>query len=96
MVKLGKVIKMNGFNEEFKKMIVEMYDGGESVNDLSIKYEVSRPTVYNWIKQFKPIQLDDGESTDMREIVQLKREMIKLKEENEVLKKCITIFSRKQ
>ncbi|NLW14800.1 MAG: transposase [Erysipelothrix sp.] len=87
---------MDSFNEEFKKMIVQMYLDGESVSDLSRKYEVSRPSVYNWIRQFKPIQLEDGKTTDVSDIIKLKQEMIKLKEENEVLKKCITIFSKKQ
>ncbi len=96
MIKLEKVIKMDSFNEEFKKMIVQMYLDGESVSDLSRKYEVSRPSVYNWIRQFKPIQLEDGKTTDVSDIIKLKQEMIKLKEENEVLKKCITIFSKKQ
>lgn len=87
---------MNNFNDEFKKMIVEMYEGGEPVAKLSEEYEVSRPTIYNWIKQFKSIELDNDETTDLNEVMKLKREMAKLKEENEVLKKCITIFSKKQ
>lgn len=73
-----------------------MYEGGESVVKLSEDYDVSRPAIYNWIKQFKTIEIDNGETTNFNEIVKLKREMAKLKEENEVLKKCITIFSKKQ
>lgn len=77
-------------------MIVEMYEGGEPVAKLSEEYEVSRPTIYNWIKQFKSIELENDKTTDLNEVMKLKREMAKLKEENEVLKKCITIFSKKQ
>jgi len=87
---------MNNFNEEFKKMIVEMYEGGEPVSKLSDEYDVSRPTIYNWIKHYKTIEISDDESTDLNEMMKIKREMAKLKEENEVLKKCITIFSKKQ
>lgn len=87
---------MNNYNDEFKKMIVEMYEGGEPVAKLSEEYNVSRPTIYSWIKQFKTFEIDDGETTDLNEIKKLKQEMVKLKEENEVLKKCITIFSKKQ
>ncbi len=87
---------MNNFNDEFKKMLVEMYEDGEPVAKLSKEYDVSRPTIYNWIKQFKSIELDGDETTDLNEVMKLKREMSKLKEENEVLKKCITIFSKKQ
>ena len=87
---------MNNFNDEFKKMIVEMYEGGEPVAKLSEEYEVSRPTIYNWIKQFKSIELENDKTTDLNEVMKLKREMAKLKEANEVLKNCITIFSKKQ
>ncbi|NLW29149.1 MAG: transposase [Erysipelothrix sp.] len=87
---------MNNFNDEFKKMIVEMYEGGEPVSKLSDEYNVSRPTIYNWIKLYKTIEISDDETTDLNEVMKIKREMAKLKEENEVLKKCITIFSKKQ
>ena len=87
---------MNNFNEEFKKMIVEMYEGGEPVSKLSSEYDVSRPTIYNWIKQYKSVEISEDETIDLNEIKKIKREIAKLKEENEVLKKCITIFSKKQ
>lgn len=87
---------MNKFNDEFKKMIVEMYEGGEPVSKLSDEYNLSRPTIYNWIKLYKTIEISDDETTDLNEVMKIKREMAKLKEENEVLKKCITIFSKKQ
>ena len=87
---------MNNFNDEFKKMIVEMYEGGEPVSKLSDEYNLSRPTIYNWIKLYKTIEISDDETTDLNEVMKIKREMAKLKEENEVLKKCITIFSKKQ
>lgn len=73
-----------------------MYEGGEPVSKLSDEYDVSRPTIYNWIKHYKTIEISDDESTDLNEMMKIKREMAKLKEENEVLKKCITIFSKKQ
>ena len=87
---------MNNYNEEFKKMIVEMYEGGEPASKLSDEYDVSRPTIYNQIKLYKTIEISDDETTDLNEVMKIKMEMAKLKEENEVLKKCITIFSKKQ
>lgn len=96
MVKWRKEIKMNNFNEEFKIMIIEMYESGEPVSKLSEEYDVSRPTIYHWIKQYKTVKISDDESTYLNEIMKLKREMAKIKEENEVLKKCINIFSKKQ
>ena len=66
---------MNNFNEEFKKMIVEMYEGGEPVSKLSDEYDVSRPTIYNWIKQYKTIEISDDESTDLNEMMKIKSEI---------------------
>ena len=73
-----------------------MYEGGEPVSKLSDEYNLSRPTIYNWIKLYKTIEISDDETTDLNEVMKIKREMAKLKEENEVLKKRITIFSKKQ
>lgn len=70
---------MNNFNEEFKKMIVEMYEGGEPVSKLSDEYDVSRPTIYNWIKQYKTIEISDDESTDLNEMMKIKSEISSFK-----------------
>lgn len=38
------------FNEEFKKMVVELYHSGRSVKELSSEYGVSEVPIYKWIK----------------------------------------------
>lgn len=62
-------MKMNNYNEEFKKMIVEMYEDGEPVSKLSDEYDVSRPTIYDWIKLYKTIEISDDETTDLNEVM---------------------------
>ncbi|GGK27096.1 hypothetical protein GCM10010965_19850 [Caldalkalibacillus thermarum] len=47
------------FNDDFKKMIVDLYHSGTSVKDLSGEYGVSEVTVYRWIKQFTPVGSGD-------------------------------------
>lgn len=47
---------MNNYNHALKKMIVEMYEGSEPAAKLSEEYNMSRPTIYSWIKQFKPFK----------------------------------------
>lgn len=36
------------YNEDFKKMIVELYNSGSSAKDLSSEYGVSEVTIYAW------------------------------------------------
>ena len=45
------------YNDDFKKMIVDLYHSGNSVKDLSGEYGVSEVTIYKWIKDFTPIEL---------------------------------------
>ena len=86
---------MKKYNSEFKSMIVELYKTGRSVKELSREYSVSEVTIYKWIKQISPItSIDDTEIT-LEEIKRMKQEMLRLQEENEILKKAMTIFARK-
>lgn len=39
------------FNEDFKKMVVDLYNTGSSVKDLCSEYGVSDVSIYRWIKQ---------------------------------------------
>ncbi|MDZ5610477.1 transposase, partial [Bacillus pseudomycoides] len=47
------------FNEEFKKMVVELYHSERSVKELSSEYGVSEVTIYKWIKKYSPITTID-------------------------------------
>ena len=39
---------MKKYNAEFKSMIVELYQTGRTVKDLSREYGVSEVTIYKW------------------------------------------------
>ncbi|EGL84015.1 transposase IS3/IS911 family protein [Caldalkalibacillus thermarum TA2.A1] len=75
-------------------MIVDLYHSGTSVKDLSGEYGVSEVTVYRWIKQFIPVGSGD-ESIIQKEMVGMKKEMLRLQQENEILKKAMAIFAKK-
>jgi transposase len=83
------------YNEDFKKMIVDLYNSGSSAKDLSSEYGVSEVTIYAWIKKFSPIQTEDGDTVTADEIAKMKKQMLKLQEENEILKKAMAIFAKK-
>ncbi|MGM7683796.1 IS3 family transposase [Cytobacillus sp. Hm23] len=75
------------YNDDFKKMVVDLYCSGSSVKDLSEEYGVSEVTIYKWIKKFSPIETDNGESFTPDDLIKMKKQMQRLQEENENLKK---------
>ncbi|WLR42596.1 transposase [Bacillus carboniphilus] len=82
------------FNEDFKKTVVNLYHSGNSVSNLSSEYGVSEVTIYKWIKRFSPIDLEDGSTVTTDDLIQLKKQMRRLQEENEILKR-LWPYSRK-
>lgn len=84
---MGNPSNGNRFNDDFKKMIVDLYQSGTLVKDLSSEYGVSETTIYKWVKKLKPIELADGKSITQDDYVKLQKELNRIKEENELLKK---------
>jgi transposase len=83
------------FNDDFKKMVVDLYHTGSSVKDLSVEYGVSEVTIYKWIKKLSPVELEDGTSATPDDFVQIQKQLRRLQEENEILKKAMAIFAKK-
>lgn len=93
--------KINGrYDTEFKKMIVQKYDDGETVLNLCNDFNLKEGTVYPWISQYSKSGAKGNDAKDPMqfsndEFLKMQSELKELKQENEVLKKCITIFSKK-
>ncbi|EYE87097.1 hypothetical protein Q428_15370, partial [Fervidicella metallireducens AeB] len=68
---------------------------GKSLSELSSEYGISKSTINGWIKNSRPVVIDEGEVVTMKEYKALKQEMARLKEENEILKKAMAIFAKK-
>lgn len=85
------------FSDEVKETIVRLYNNGngKEIKDLAIEYGVPQSTVRYWVvgkkKRAEKSQLK-GESSS--ELEQTKKEIKRLKEENDILKKAITIFAK--
>lgn len=75
------------FNEDFKIMVVELYHSGSAVKDLSSEYGVSDVTIYKWIKKYAPVQLEDGSTITPDDYAKLQKQLRRLQEENEILRK---------
>ena len=82
------------YNDEFKKTIVDLYHAGNSVKELSSEYGVLEVTIYKWVKEFTPIGSDKGSVTP-KELAEIQKENLQLKQELEILKKVMAIFAKK-
>ena len=86
--------KKKVYDEDFKKMIVELYKNKKSVAEIKREYGLAEATLYRWIKEYGKIKVSNNETTN-HEIKRLKKELAQAKEENEILKKVVAIFTQK-
>ena len=83
------------YTEEFKNTIVELYNAGKSLSELSSEYALSKSTITGWIKKNKPIAVDKNATITAADYQAILKKNKQLEEENEILKKAMGIFARK-
>ena len=77
------------YDQEYKNMIVELFKSGMSLAELSSEYGIAKSTINGWVKDVKEIKIDENEVMALKEVKALKKEMARIKEENEILKKAL-------
>ncbi len=84
------------YDEDFKKMIVELYNTKSKPAGVIVReYGISNAVLYRWVKEYSLIETEDGNITNNKEFQKLKKELSRTKEELEILKKAIAIFTQK-
>ena len=83
------------YTEEFKNTIVELYNAGKSLAELSSEYALSKSTITGWLKKNKPITVDKNTTITAADYQAILKKNRQLEEENEILKKAMGIFARK-
>jgi transposase len=86
--------KSTRYSEEFKENIISLHQNGKKVSELVIEYGVSKAAINSWIRDIKEIPTDNGTITPL-ELRKLQAKIRNLEEENDILKKAITIFAKK-
>ena len=82
---------------EYRKRMVELARAGRSPASLAREFDPSEQTIRNWVRQ---ADLDEGRrsnglTTDARrELRDLKREIKRLREERDILKRAAAWFAR--
>lgn len=93
------------YSDDFKTMIIEIYNSGKPVLEICSEYGISNPTLYNWLKNppsnkpRKPIIKVDNDpkaGNKDKEFLRLQKENERIKEENEILKKAIAMFAKEE
>ncbi len=81
------------YTQEYKEMIVDLYKSGMGLAELSSEYGIARSTIAGWVKDTKEIKINENEIITMKEFKDLKKQMARIQEENEILKKAMAIFA---
>lgn len=84
------------FTDEFKQdAVAQVVDRGYSVSDVAERLGVSTKSLYSWKAQFSKSPRVRAEGLDQAaEIKRLKRELARVTEERNILKKATAYFVR--
>ena len=92
----------NRYTDEFKRDVLEMVAGGErSIAQLERDLGITPGLIYKWRDRYQVEQSNGSlrpsqERAAEAEIRRLKRELAIVKQERDILKKAIQVFSRDQ
>ncbi len=87
------------FTEEFKRQMVELYNGGEPPHEIMAEYDLGRSILRRWIDAVNATgssRAADNRTPEQERIIEPERENRRLKMEVDVLKQAALIFARKQ
>lgn len=85
------------YSSEFRRQMVELVRSGRTPESLSREFEPSAESIRNWVRQS---ELDEGRredgltSAEREELSRLRREVLRLREEQEILAKAAAWFAR--
>ncbi len=86
------------FTAEFKKQMVQLYENGKSRAAIVEEYDLTASALDRWIKQSNStgsFKEKDNRSAEENELIDLRKEIQRLKMENDILKQAALIMGRK-
>ena len=86
------------FTTEFKQQMVQLYENGKSRAVIVSEYDLTPSALDRWIKQAQTsgsFKEKDNRSTEENELIALRKELQRLKMENDILKQAALIMGRK-
>jgi len=94
--------KRRSYDSEFKREAVKLViEGGRVASEVSKGLGINENVLYRWIKQYRedPENAFPGKGKlkpEDEELRRLRRELADVKEERDILKKVVGIFSKRQ
>ena len=79
--------------QEGKGALLDFYQSRQSDTQHSKEYGVAPATIYKWIDFYSKF---NESSVSKADFLELKRQLAKVKEERDILKKVLTIFAEKK
>ena len=72
----------NKYDEEFKKLLVSLYQSSKTQTQLCREYGDSESALCKWVKQYSTVWIDDGEVLTAKQVKELQTRNAQLEEEN--------------
>lgn len=86
------------YSDEFKQKIVELYNNGKPRAELVREYELTPSALSSWIQKYNAtgsFKAEDNRSVEEKELIKLRKEVQRLRMENDILKQAALIMGRK-
>ena len=88
--------KSRRYSAEYRRRLIELTRGGRTPEELSREFEPSAQAIRNWVAAAdrEEGRVDGWTEKERRELRKAKREIRRLREEREILKKAAAWFAR--
>jgi transposase len=69
-------MKKQGYSEEFKQNIVNLYQNGKGAGEILKEYGMASSALYKWIKKYSVVQVSETESMTVKEIKEMQKRLV--------------------
>lgn len=86
------------YTHEFKEQMAAQYKSGTPARELVRRYGMSKSTLHKWIGDYTRsgfFRAKDNRSPEENELIMLRKEVKKLRMENDILKQAALIMAKK-
>ena len=85
--------KVKSYTQDYKNTIIDLFNSGKTYAEISDEYGVPKTTIRQWVKKNDTVSESVATNESDAEIKTMKKRMAKLEQENEFLKKALSILA---